>query len=120
MRIRGTALVARDGHFLLVRDRGAPSFSLPGGGQNPGEPALATAARELYEELGMSAARATRLFAGDYAGRVNFHKVTLIETDDPPKLCSRELEAFIWWNGKDDVPRYPHVDEILRRCGLLA
>ncbi|MEB3174508.1 MAG: NUDIX domain-containing protein [Cyanobacteriota bacterium] len=75
-RIRGTALVVRDGHFLLVRDKGAPSFSLPGGGQNPGEPALATAAREL--------------------------------------------EAFIWWNGKDDVPRYPHVDEILRRCGLLA
>jgi len=119
-RIRGTALVLRDGRVLLVRDRGKSSFSLPGGGQNRGEPSLATAVRELYEELGMGAKRATRLFEGDYEGGFSFHKVTLIETEDQPRLNGGELEEFMWWNGKDEIRRYAHVDEILRRCCVFG
>lgn len=118
-RTRGTALVIRDNRILVVRDRGKLSFSLPGGGQNRGEPSLATAVRELYEELSMSAKRATRLFEADYEGSMSFHKVTLIETEDLPKICSRELEEFVWWDGQSALSRYAHVDEILKRCRLL-
>jgi 8-oxo-dGTP pyrophosphatase MutT (NUDIX family) len=110
----------QDGRVLLVRDRGKSSFSLPGGGQNRGEPSLATAVRELYEELGMGAKRATRLFEGDYEGGFIFHKVTLIETNDQPRLNGGELEEFMWWNGKDEIRRYAHVDEILKRCGIFG
>ena len=71
MRIRGTAIVIRDQKILLVRDRNKVEFSLPGGKQEKNEPVLATAIRELYEELGMSARRAERLFRCDYQGVVN-------------------------------------------------
>lgn len=118
-RTRGTALVLRDNRVLLVRDRGKSSFSLPGGGQNRGEPSLATAVQELYEEFGMSAKRAARLFEADYEGSMSFHKVTLIETEDLPKICSKELEEFIWWDSQSDLLRYAHVDEILSQYRLL-
>ena len=55
MRIRGTAVVFRDGKVLLVRDRGKYKFSLPGGGTKRNEPSISSAVRELYEELGMRA-----------------------------------------------------------------
>jgi ADP-ribose pyrophosphatase YjhB (NUDIX family) len=47
MRIRGTAVVFRNGKVLLVRDNGHHRFSLPGGGVKHNEPPLAAAIREL-------------------------------------------------------------------------
>ena len=53
MRQRGTAVVIRHGKVLLVRDKGENKFSLPGGGIEKRELAVCTAARELFEELGI-------------------------------------------------------------------
>ncbi|MFZ9738810.1 MAG: NUDIX domain-containing protein [Prochlorotrichaceae cyanobacterium] len=113
MRIRGTAIVIRDTRILLVQDRGKSRFSLPGGGKEKNEPVLATAIRELYEELGMNAQKAERLLRCDYTGTVNLHQVCLIETDDEPVIASRELSHFLWWDQEQDIPRLPHVDRIL-------
>ena len=115
MRIRGTALVFRNNNILVVRDRGVQKFSLPGGKKNQDEPSLATAIRELYEELGMSAKKAERLFHCDYQGTVNRHTVSFIETEDEPYLRDQELVEFLWWDGSRPIPRYPNVDKILEK-----
>ena len=113
MRVRGTAVVFRDDKVLLVRDKGKHRFSLPGGGTNRNEPSLAAAIRELYEELGMSARKAERIFWSDFKGSFNEHKVSLIETDDEPRLRGKELDKYIWWDMKKDIPKYDHVCKIL-------
>lgn len=119
MRIRGTAVVIRDGKVLLVKDRGKHKYSLPGGGRNRNEPSLAAAARELYEELGMRAIKAQRIFKCDFEGSFSKHEVSLIETNDDPDIRS-ELEHFIWWDMKDDIPRYAHVNFIMKKLGKRA
>ncbi|MHA6326037.1 NUDIX domain-containing protein [Roseivivax sp. CAU 1753] len=58
------AVVIRAGRVLLVRRRNRPDAGLwgyPGGKCEPGEPAAAAALRELTEETGLRAARATPL-----------------------------------------------------------
>lgn len=115
MRIRGTAVVLKDSKLLLVRDKGKNKFSLPGGGVHINEPLMATAVRELYEELGMSARKAERIFKCDFKGSYRNHKVTLIESDDEPQLTGKELDKFIWWDMQTDIPRFPHVDQILNK-----
>ena len=115
MRARGTAVVLKDGKVLLVRDRGKHKFSLPGGGTHHNEPSMAAAIRELYEELGMRARKAERVFKCDFKGSLSHHKVSLIETDDEPRLQSNEIDKFIWWDMKTDIPRFSHVDQILSK-----
>jgi len=114
LRTRGTAVVFKGGKVLLVRDKGKHKFSLPGGGTNEDEPSMAAAIRELYEELGMSARKAERIFRCDFKGSLSKHKVTLIESDDEPRLRGKELDKFIWWDMKSDIPRYSHVAHILK------
>jgi 8-oxo-dGTP diphosphatase len=50
-----SAVVIQDsaGSVLTVRKRGTASFMFPGGKPEPGESALAAAAREVNEELGL-------------------------------------------------------------------
>ena len=109
MRIRGTAVVIRNGMVLLVSDRGRHRFSLPGGGAKPDEPPLAAAIRELYEELGMRPRKAERIFRCAFRASASEHKVSLVESDDEPHLRGKELDKFIWWNRRSDIPTYAHV-----------
>ncbi len=117
MRTRGTAVVIRNDMVLLVRDRGQDRFSLPGGGVNHNEPSLAAAVRELFEELGMRARKAERIFQCDFRGSTSGHKVSLVETDDEPHLRGNELDRVIWWDKRSNIPRHAHVDQILRKLG---
>ena len=120
MRSRGTAVVLREGKVLLVRDRGKVKFSLPGGGLKHNEPSIAAAVRELYEELGMRAWKAERLFNCDFKGSLSQHKVCLIQTEDTPEIRSKEISEFHWWDMKTEIPRYVHVDKIINRLNLSA
>jgi len=115
MRQRGTAVVIRNGRVLLVRDRGRHHFSLPGGAIKKGEPTVSAAARELYEELGLHAVKATRLRHCDFKGTVSIHKVCLIEASGESHLRGHELDKFIWWDMKEPIPVYAHVKNILRK-----
>ena len=108
-RQRATALVVKDGRYLLVRDKGQDKYSLPGGGMEQGEAALTAACRELGEELDMKAYRAERLFDYTNEGSFNDHKVVLVFAGGEPKINDRELESFRWWDGRERLPLYPHV-----------
>ena len=114
-RQRATALVVRDGKYLVVRDKGHDKYSLPGGGMEAGEAALTAACRELGEELGMKAYRAERLFDHTNEGSVNDHKVVLVHAGGEPRIQDRELESFRWWDGRERLPLYPHVTSIISR-----
>ena len=61
-RNRATALVMNGGRLLLVRERGAKHWSLPGGGMKKGEDAVTAATRELDEETRLVATSAAYLF----------------------------------------------------------
>ena len=114
-RERATALVIRDGKYLLVRDKGRRRFSLPGGGIEKGEAALTAACRELGEELGLRAYKAERLFDYNSEESFNVHKVVLIYAGGDVRMNDGELEAYMWWDGEEDVPVYPNVSSIIAR-----
>jgi 8-oxo-dGTP diphosphatase len=115
MRQRGVAVVIRKGRVLLVRDRGRHHFSLPGGAIKKGEPTVSAAARELYEELGLKAIKATRRRDCDFKGAVSKHRVCLIQAIGRPHLRGHELDKYIWWDMKKSIPVYAHVTQILRK-----
>jgi 8-oxo-dGTP pyrophosphatase MutT (NUDIX family) len=115
MRQRGTAIVIRLGRVLLVRDKGHYKFSLPGGEINRGEPSVSAATREIYEELGLHANSVKRLYKCDFRGSLSQHKVCLIEVQGEPHLKGHELDRFIWWDMKTQIPVYAHVTHILSK-----
>ena len=114
-RQRATALVVRDGKYLVVRDKGHERYSLPGGGMEQGEAALTTACREVGEELGLKAYKAERLFDYENEESFNNHKVVLVFAGGEPRINDRELESFRWWDGRERLPLYPHVTSIVSR-----
>ena len=115
LRPRATAVLIREGRVLLTRDRGQRRYALPGGGIKRGEPTISAVARELHEELRMELTQVTRLPKLDFDGMLNAHKVCLVEADGEPILRRFEIEDFIWWDGKEEVPLFPHVAHILSR-----
>ncbi|MBM3156016.1 MAG: NUDIX domain-containing protein [Chloroflexi bacterium] len=119
LRLRGTAVVIRGGKVLLVRDRGRHRFSLPGGGIKGNEPAASAAGRELFEELGLSPVKITRMHDCDFKGSASYHKVCLIETRGEPCLRGHELDKFVWWDMKREIPVFSHVKVILSKMRLL-
>lgn len=119
MRQRAVAVVLKDNKVLLVRDRGKRRFSLPGGAIHKGEPTASAAARELYEELGLSARSVERVRNCDFRGSVSHHRVCLVQADDKPRLRGRELDRFLWWDMRSNMPVYPHVKSILKAMGRM-
>ena len=111
LRDRATVVVPRDGAVLLVRDVD-PTFSMPGGGIEPGESPADAAARELFEETGLRATRTERLFVLETG--IHRHHVFLIEADGEVEM-GPEISEFRWWDGKKTVPTYSHVESILER-----
>ncbi len=78
-RHRATVILSRDNRVLLVRDRGRPTFALPGGGIEDGELPISAAARELYEETGLEAAAIRYLFV--FEGKYNNHHLYAVEAE---------------------------------------
>ena len=111
LRDRATVVVRRAGRVLLVRDVN-PNFAMPGGGIESGETPAAAAARELFEETGLSAERTEPLFVLETG--INRHHVFLIEADGDV-VMGHEVSEFRWWDRKEPIPTHSHVDSILER-----
>ena len=115
-RLRATVVVIRGHEVLLVMDKGRSRYSLPGGVKR-GEPSIAAAARELYEETGLNCSKIEWQFS--YRGRVQRHKVFRATPVGDPRLKDGELSRYVWWDGKRDLPVEAHVSDILGRMGWL-
>ena len=115
-RHRATVILMRNGRILLVRDRGRPTYALPGGGIEDGELPLVAAARELFEETGLQADVIKYLFI--FEGKYNNHHLFEVEADGEVAVRG-EVEGFTWWDMSDDTPVYPHVRGILERLAAL-
>lgn len=113
LRRRGVAVVIRHGRVLLVKDKGAHHYSLPGGGVKKYERSAKAAARELYEETGLRAKGAT--WIGSFKGAVSDHRAYLIEAEGRVHLKRQgELKTYMWWDMKKPIPVFSHVTEILK------
>ena len=115
-RHRATVIVRRDDRVLVVRDRGRPTYALPGGGIEDGELPIVAAARELYEETGLEASAIRFLFV--FEGKYNDHHLYEVEADGEV-VVRGEVDGFTWWDMVDDTPVYPHVRGILERLNGL-
>ena len=110
-RNRATLLVTKDGKLLLVRERGARHWSLPGGGMEKGEPPLTAACRELDEETGLRVLESVFLF--DYETPSQHHHVCLLTADGTVELQLKELGDFRWWDGQAQLSIIPSATEII-------
>ncbi|MYC29944.1 MAG: NUDIX domain-containing protein [Chloroflexi bacterium] len=110
-RNRATALVTNEGRLLLVRERGAKRWSLPGGGMKKGEDPVAAAIRELDEETRLYALSATYLFL--YESPSQHHHVCHLEAAGKVELLKEELGDFRWWDWEKELPIIPSAVEII-------
>ena len=111
LRDRATAVVIREGNVLLVHGR-SPTFAMPGGGIEPGESADCAAVRELFEETGLVASQTKFLFVLETA--IHRHHVFLVEAGGEVEM-GFEISEFRWWDRKESLPIYSHVETILER-----
>ena len=116
-RQRATAIVRHNGRVLLVRDKGRTPFMLPGGGIYDGESPEVAVVRELAEETALNATDVRYLF--QHGGKYNRHHVFSVDVEGEVDVSQDPLVVeFVWWDGKSDVPVFPHVSEILARANI--
>ena len=109
--------IGRDNRVLLVMDKGSSRFSLPGGGVHRGEPSIAAAARELYEETGLNCSRIEWQF--EHKSKFNRHEVFLAIPKGRVQLKDGELERYLWWDGMESIRFRESAIDILLKVGWL-
>jgi 8-oxo-dGTP diphosphatase len=100
-RARVAAVIVRDGHVLMVRERGRgpsgrhdgrESWTLPGGGVRPGETPEVALTREVAEEVGLTLLSARHLY--DFplpSGRTACFAVAVPDGEEPRLGADPEL-----------------------------
>ena len=117
---RATALVVRDGKVLLVRHKGYKHYSLPGGRIEGSETSLESAVREVREETQLRAYSARRLRQADCEGSESKHFVSAITVGDGEvKLQQKEVDRYLWWDGKSEIRANGHVFSITKSAGVF-
>ena len=112
-RRRATVIAEQDGKVLLIKEKGASRYSLPGGGIEKGESVMEAALRELREETKLSAIKAEYLF--DHEGATQNHKVVWASVRGKIQIQGKELSEYKWWNRKDHVPILDSTEAILNK-----
>ena len=115
LRERATAVVIRDNKVLLVRGSSGRfrEFSMPGGGIENGELPIVAAARELHEETALRASSIEYLFTHETG--MHKHVVFRVEAEGDVEIEPGEIGAFVWWDQREELPTFSHVQAILKR-----
>lgn len=117
-----SAIIERDGRYLLVLRRNPPAadmYAFPGGRGEPGETAAETALRELAEETGILA-REPQLFA-TYDLKSNstsshyFLSVFRVEADPAAVAVAADDAVEIGWFTAEEIVNLP-APESVRDC----
>ncbi|MDL2404482.1 NUDIX domain-containing protein [Rhizobium calliandrae] len=130
-RLASSAILERDGRFLLVLRRNPPSadmYAFPGGRAEDGETPTETALREFKEETGIIA-RNPRLFetydlrshAAD--GRLTSHfflSVFLVDADEDAIAEAADDAAAIGWYSLEELRHLPVPASVLECAERLA
>ncbi len=119
MRDRATAVVWRNGLLLLVRDNGFHQFSLPGGGLQRGETADEAVSRELAEETGLRAVSVKALPRCRTSDIFNTYLVFEVQAEGSLRIDPKELSAAQWWDGRENLPLFGYVTEVLKQLHWL-
>jgi len=131
-KLASSAILERDGRFLLVRRANPPSadmYAFPGGRGEPGESPAETALRELVEETGISG-RNPRLFAtydiktvrsGSEIESHFFLSVYQVEADITAEALAGDDAAALGWFTPEEIEALPapeSVHDCVRRLRL--
>lgn len=126
-----SAILERDGRFLLIRRINPPSadlFAFPGGRGEQGETPAQTAVREFLEETGI-AVTDPQLFATydlkseDTAGNLLSHfflSVFLVKADGTAEAIAADDAADPGWYTLDEISRLPVPPSVLECAEKLA
>lgn len=126
-----SAILKRDGRFLLIRRKNPPSadlFAFPGGRGEPGETPAETAVREFFEETGISV-REPELFAtydlksesenGDLVSNF-FLSVFLVKSDETREAVAADDAADPGWYTVEEIRGLPVPPSVLECAERLA
>lgn len=117
-----SAIVERNGTYLLVRRRNPPAadlYAFPGGRGEPGETPDVTALRELQEETGL-AGENPRLFATydlkpEAGGRPEHHfflSVFLVDVPGETEAVADDDAADLGWYSTAEILALPAPDSV--------
>ncbi|AYD00341.1 NUDIX domain-containing protein [Neorhizobium sp. NCHU2750] len=123
-----SAILERDGRFLLIRRTRPPSadlFAFPGGRAEPGETPDQTALRELREETGIAARNPVLFATYDLNGdrddtRHFFLSVFRVEADEDIEAVANDDAADPGWYTVEEIRHLPVPASVLECAERLA
>jgi ADP-ribose pyrophosphatase YjhB (NUDIX family) len=126
-----SAILERDGRFLLIRRKNPPMadlFAFPGGRAEPGEAPADTAVREFLEETGIRARNPVLFTTYDLksekdGGSHFFLSVFTIEADHDVEAIAADDAADPGWYTAEEIRRLPcppSVRDCAERLAALA
>ncbi|MBP2547425.1 ADP-ribose pyrophosphatase YjhB (NUDIX family) [Neorhizobium galegae] len=130
-RAASSAILEREGRYLLIRRRNPPSadlFAFPGGRGEPGETPADTAVREFFEETGIMA-REPELFATydletrDTSGALQSHfflSVFRVKADADRAAIAADDAADAGWFTLEEIRALPVPESVLDCVERLA
>jgi 8-oxo-dGTP diphosphatase len=127
-----SAILERDGRFLLIRRMKPPSadlFAFPGGRAEPGETPAETALREFREETGIEARNPVLFATYDLGGEADFSgadrrhfflSVFRVEADPGTQAIAGDDAADPGWYTVEEIRALPVPASVLECAERLA
>ncbi|MDQ0319727.1 mutator protein MutT [Pararhizobium capsulatum DSM 1112] len=126
LQLASSAILERDGRYLLVRRANPPSadmYAFPGGRAEPGETPAETALREFQEETGIEARNATLFATYDLPPREAdrpdtrhfFLSVFRVEADSQTIAVAGDDALSLGWFTAAEITALPAPDSV-RDC----
>lgn len=124
-----SAIIERDGRYLLVLRSNPPSaamYAFPGGRGEEGETPAETALRELFEETGIRGEKPVLFATYDLPGREDgpgsrsfFLSVFKVKADETAVAVASDDAAGVGWYTAEEIAKLPAPDSVRECIGRL-